>query len=117
MVTDDDRNTIGTALVVATAPQHADILEAALQRGGRGLHVQSIGGMYPINAPEDLDYPFIEDPSLDPSIQELWYLSRERDRKYGSRSKLVITGDELRVLVKQALDLRVGFRAAPLTHP
>jgi len=113
-VTDDERGTLGTALVVATAPQHSDIVETALQPGGSGLRVEAIGSVSPVHPEEHLEYPFDEEPALDPSTQELWRVFRDRDRAHGSPSKLIITGAELRALVKQALALRVGFRSAPL---
>jgi len=116
-VTDDDRDTIGTALLVATAPQHANLVEAALRPGGSGLRVEGIGSVNPIEDPEDLDYPFSEDPTLNPATLELWRLFRDSDGMHGGPSELIITGDELRALVKQAVALRVGFRPAPLTQP
>lgn len=112
-VTDDVRNAIGTALVVATAPQHADVVDAALQPGGSGLGVTRIGAICPVR-PGRLGYPFSEDLTLDPSTQELWYVFRDGDGADENPSEVVITGDELRALVRQARALRVGFRPAPL---
>jgi len=114
-VTDDVRGTIGTALIIATAPQHTGIVDRALRPGGSGLRIETFGSVSPIESRDRLIYPFDEDPTLDPTSQELWRLYRESDAQHGMRSALVITGDELRTLVKQALALRVGFRPAPLT--
>lgn len=113
-VTDDERGVLGTALAVATAPQHRDIVETAFRPGGSGLRVEAIGSVSPVHPEEQLEYPFDEEPALDPSIQELWRVFRDRDRVHGNPSKLIITGAELRALVKQALALREGFRSSPL---
>lgn len=113
-VTDDQRGTIANALTIATAPQHAELVERALQPGGNGLRIETFGSVSQVTARELLNYPFDEDPSLDPSSQELWRLYRERDARFGPRAEIVITGDELRGLVKQAIALRTGFAPAPL---
>jgi hypothetical protein len=56
---------------------------------------------------DELPEPWDADPTLDPEKTELWALYRDPDRDdpYVSHTA-VITGDELRELVAQALKLR-----------
>ncbi|MBA2541373.1 MAG: hypothetical protein H0V17_17160 [Deltaproteobacteria bacterium] len=105
-VAEDSDEVIATALVIATAPHNADAAATALAPGGDGLSTQGIGSIDRITDREDLPAPFDNDLALDPDRQELWRLFREKDRRHPRVGQYVITGDELRALVKQALALR-----------
>src|ERR1041384_1709893 len=107
-VSDDPDGVIAVALGVAAAPQNAPHVDRALAPDGTGLHVQGIGTIDRAEAREDLPPPFDDDPAFDPETQELWRLFRERDRAHRMTAQTVLTGDELRELVKRALALRAG---------
>jgi hypothetical protein len=105
-VGDDPEGAIAVALLVATTTVNAPKALASLAPDGAGLYVQAVGSIDRITAREELPVQFEEDPSLDPEKQELWCLFREPDSTYRSPGWAVLTGDELRELVRGALVLR-----------
>jgi hypothetical protein len=111
-VSDDPRGVLAVALVIATAPQNVPLIDKELAPDGGGLHVQSFGSIDRVESRDALPEPYNEDPSLDPETQELWRLYRERDRTYGATAQMMISGDELRELVSQAVALRAQWRAS-----
>ena len=104
-VSDDPDNVAATAVTLATAPQHVNEVDVALSPDGDGFSMDVIGAMYRMYDRDDLLPPFDDDPSLDPEKQELWMLVRDRDEDRSAR-RIVMTGDELRRLVRSALELR-----------
>lgn len=110
-VSDDPHGVLAVALVIATAPQNAPLIDKELAPDGGGLHVQAFGSIDRVESRDALPEPYNDDPSLDPETQELWRLYRERDRTNGATAQVVIGGGELRELVSQALALRAQWRA------
>jgi hypothetical protein len=55
---------------------------------------------------DDLPFQFQDDPTLDPHKQELWSIRREFDGEHPRGSWGVISGEELRYLVKQGSEMR-----------
>ena len=107
-VTDDPDEVIATALAVATAPHNVDAIETALSPTGEGLATQGVGSIDRISDRDDLPHPFDQDTTLDPDTQELWRLYREKDRRHDRVGQFVLTGDELRSLVRLARGLRTA---------
>jgi hypothetical protein len=105
-VGDDPKGVIAVALLVATNTVNTPKALASLAPDGEGLYVQAIASIDRITAREELPVQFEEDPNLDPEEQELWCLFREPDSAYRSPGWAVLTGDELRELVRSALALR-----------
>jgi hypothetical protein len=105
-VSDDPNGAIAVALLVATSPQTLPQAESALSPDGDGLSLQGIGAITRVTSRESLPEPFDTNPDFDPDSQELWRLFREPDYNYRSPGWWVVTGDELRSVVSQAIALR-----------
>jgi hypothetical protein len=105
-VSDDPDDTIAVGLTVATTTQNRPRVASALSPDGTGLHVQGVGVIVRVTSREELPAPFDQNPNLDPETQELWVLFREPDRDHRYSGRAVMTGDELRSLVSQAISLR-----------
>src|SRR5688572_32514284 len=102
-VGDDPQGAIAVALLVATTTANEPKALTALAPDGDGLYVQGIGSIDRVTCREDLPVPFDEDPKLDPEKQELWSLFREPDSTYSYPGRDLLTGEELRDLVKRAI--------------
>jgi len=105
-LTDDPDGTIAAALALALAPQSGEQWRTALLPDGGGLEVEGVGIIARAYHRGDLPFQFQYEPDLDPQTQELWWVQRERTRDYPQGSWGVITGEELRGLVKQGNELR-----------
>lgn len=106
IVSDDPEGVIADALTVATTIANRDRVSAELAPDGDGLSAESVGAIIRITSRDELPPTFDRDPNLDPQAQELWLLFREPDRHNRIPGRWVLTGDELRDLVAQALALR-----------
>lgn len=106
IVSDDPAGVIADALAMATTLENRDRVSAALAPDGDGLSAESVGAIIRITSRDELPPTFDRDPNLDPQTQELWLLFREPDRHNRIPGRWVLTGDELRDLVAQALALR-----------
>ena len=106
-VTNDPHHVIGTALGLITSISNRPKMHERMAPDGRGFTLDTLGTVARIYTREELPEPWDEDPTLDPEKTELWALYRDPDRDdpYISHTA-VITGDELRELVAQALKLR-----------
>lgn len=105
-LTDDPDGTIAAALALALAPQLGEQWRTALRPDGDGLEVEGVGMIARAYHRDDLPFQFQDAPDLDPQTQELWWVQRERTRDYPQGRCGVITGDELRELVRQGSELR-----------
>jgi len=106
-VTNDPHHVIGSALDLITNNRNRPLIHERLAPDGDGFTLDTLGTVARIYTREDLPEPWDQDPALDPEKTELWALYRDpdRDAPYISHTA-VITGDELRELVVQALKLR-----------
>lgn len=107
LVTDDPKQVIGTVLGLITSSHNRPRIAERLAPDGDGFTLDTIGTVARIEARDDLPEPWDQDPTLDPTMAGLWALYRDPDRDDPYiRHTFVITGDELRELVAQALVLR-----------
>jgi len=110
VVSDDDDDVMSTAINLATAPQKMGRVPVALSPTGEGFSIDTIGAMYRVEHRDDLFSPFGEDPSIDPATQELWMLVRDREKRHRIQGHVLMSGDELRDLVQDAIDARANRR-------
>lgn len=105
-VTDDPHQVIGNALDLITNNRNRTLIRERLAPDGDGFTLDTIGTVTRVYDRDDLPEPWNEDEALDPDNAELWVLYRDPDR-HGPRVRraTVVTGDELRALVSQALKL------------
>ena len=106
-VGDDPQGAIAVALLVATTTVNK-ALAALADDGGEGLRVQGVGSICRVTERAELPPPFDEDPKIDPDADELWALFREPDGTYSYPGRAVITGFELRDLVRRAMAARAS---------
>jgi hypothetical protein len=107
-VGDDPEGAIAVGLLIATSTVNEPKALSSLAPDGGGLYVQGVGSIDRVTAREELPVPFDEDPTIDPNKQEIWYLFREPDHMYRSVGRALLSGDELRDLVKRAIALRAA---------
>ena len=108
-VTCDPNQVIGSALDLITNNRNRPLISERLAPDGDGFTLDTIGTVARAQTRDDLPEPWDEEPTLDPEKAELWVLYRDPDRHEPYiRRTMVITGDELRALVAQALALIGG---------
>jgi hypothetical protein len=105
-VTNDPHQVIGSALDLITNNRNRPRISECLAPEGDGFTLDTIGTVARVHARDDLPEPWDQDSTLDPESTELWALYRDPDRDDPYiRHTAVLTGEELRELVAQALEL------------
>jgi hypothetical protein len=106
-VTDDPKQVIGSALDLITNNRNRALISERLAPDGDGFTLDTLGTVTRVYTQDDLPEPWNEDPSLDPENSELWALYRDPDRDAPYiRHTIVLSGEELRALVSEALRVR-----------
>jgi hypothetical protein len=106
-VTDDPEQVIGTALDLITSDRNRPQINERLAPDGDGFTLDTLGTVTRAYTRDELPEPWNEDPGLDPERSELWALYRDPDRDDPYvRHAVVLTGEELRALVSEALRVR-----------
>ena len=109
-VSDDADESISAALSIALAPQHGDAWKSALAPDGEGLEIEGIGMIARAFAREDLPLQFRYEGSVDPVAHEIWWVRSEFTDDHPTGTWAIISGDELRALVRAGSEMGQSSR-------